>query len=158
MSERVRFGWEPLEKLLLEPNIQDLIRQYWEELSPLRRTGHRLDIDWAELIRRDRAGIFSIWTARVGPTLAGFISFYLQPHLFYQTVLMAVDAGHYLAPAFRDNSRIGFRMWRTVEVALEERGVKVIMAHDNAERPLMPFFLALGYDPRSTIFWKVIGQ
>jgi hypothetical protein len=27
------------------------------------------------------------------------------------------------------------------------------MLHDNGDRPLMPFFLALGAEPRSTIFW-----
>lgn len=150
-----RFGWEPLERLLAEPNVPDMIRQYAEELSPIRHIA-RPDIDWDELVRRDRLGTFAVWAARSGPTLAGFISFYIEPHLFYRTTLFAVDAGHYLAPAFRDNDRIGFRMWRTVEVPLKERGVIVIMAHDNAERPLMPFFLALDYHPRSTMFWRVL--
>ena len=155
MIERVRFGWESLAELLKEPNLPDMIRQYREELSPIRHVA-KLDIEWGEFLKRDREGTFAVWTARVGSTLAGFISFYIAPHLFYQTTLFAIDAGHYLAPAFRDNSRVGFRMWRTCEIALRERGVRVIMAHDNAERPLMPFFLALGFEPRSTMFWKVI--
>lgn len=156
MKERVSFGWEPLEELLKEANLVDLITEYREELSPIRDTA-KLDIDWPELVRRDREGTFVVWAARVGPTLAGFISFYLAPHIFYRTTKFAIDAGHFLSPPFRDNSRIGFRMWRTATGALEERGVKVIMAHDNAYRPLMPFFLALGFEPRSTMFWKVIG-
>lgn len=155
--EPVRFGWEPLEELLKEPNLADLVRQYADEYSPIRHIAE-VDIDWPELVRRDREGAFAVWAARVGPTLAGFVSFYLWPHLFYRTTLFAVDAGHFLAPTFRDNSRIGFRMWRTAERALEERGVRVIVAHDNAERPLMPFFLALGFEPRSTMFWKVIER
>lgn len=157
MSERTRFGWEKLEVLLAEPNLPDMIRQYWAELSPLRHIAEP-DIDWPEFINRERQGMFQVWAARVGPTLAGFVAFHITPHLYYKTTLFAIDGGHYLAPAFRDNSRIGFRMWRTAEVALEQRGVRVIYAHDNAERPLMPFFLALGFKPLSTMFIKVIGQ
>lgn len=172
-SHRTSFSWEPLEELLREPNVKDLIRDYHDELSPLKGVAP-LDIDWEELLRRDREGRFAVWAAYVqhsengtlnntetlknaDATLAGFVSFHLQPHVFYRTTLFAVDAGHYLSPGFRDNSRIGFRMWRTAVAALEERGVKVIMAHDNADRPLMPFFLALGFHPRSTMFWKIIG-
>lgn len=152
---RASFSWEPLEELLREPNVKDLIRDYHDELSPLKGFAP-LDVDWEELLRRDRLGSFAVWAARADKTLAGFVSFYLEPHVFYRTTLFAVDAGHYLSPGFRDNSRIGFRMWRTACAALEERGVKVIMAHDNADRPLMPFFLALGFHPRSTMFWKII--
>ena len=115
-----------------------------------------LDPNFASMIGGEKSGIIVTWTARVGPTLAGFICFHLLYHLNYRTVRFAMETGHFLAPQFRAKGRIGFRMWRTAEVALEERGARVIMAHDNAERPLMPFFLALGYDPRSTIFWKIL--
>jgi len=151
---RIEFGWEPLAEILAEPNIRDLLVSYYEELSPLAGI-FPIDVDWDELLRRDRAGAYAVWTVHVAGTLAGFVSFYLQPHLFHRTVLAAIDAGHYLSPTFRDQGRIGYRLWKTAIAALEERGVKYIMAHDNSLRPLLPFFLALGFEPRSTIFWKV---
>lgn len=157
MPRRTVFGWQPLADILKEPNVRELITSYCQELSPIRDVAP-LDPDWDELLRRDREGKIAIWTAHVEETLAGFIMFYLTPHLFYKSTLMAMDGGHYLAPGFRGAGRLGYAMWRSAGVALEERGVKVIMAHDNAARPLLPFFLALGYEPRSTIFWKILGD
>lgn len=149
-ADRVTFGWERLEFLLKEPNIRDLIEAYWEELSPIKHIP--LDMDWPRLLDLEAQGIYRVWSARVGGTLAGFVSFYVQPHVYYRTVLFAVDGGHFLAPAFRDKGMVGWRMWRTLKSALKEEGVRVAMLHDNAKRPLMPFFLALGAEPLSTMW------
>ena len=155
MAERVRFGWEKLADILTGANVQDLILAYWEELSPVKDAAP-LDVDWDWLKRMEGEGQLLIWTARVNGTLAGFIAFQVHPHFTSRRTLFAFDCGHYLAPPFRDNSRIGFRMWRTALAGLRAKGVRVVMAHDNAGRPLMPFFLALGFEPRSTIFFKVL--
>jgi len=148
--DKLTFGWERLSILLKEPNIRDLLVSYWSELSPLK--GHRLDIDWARLLRHEAEGIYRIWTVRVNGTLAGFAAFYVQTHMYHKGVLAAVDGGHYLAPAFRGKGMVGWRMWRSAKAALIEEGVQFIMAHDNAKRPLMPFFLALGFEPLSTMW------
>jgi len=149
-NDKLSFGFERLEILLREPGIRDLIENYWLELSPF--TDLPLDIDWARLLRHEAEGIYRIWTARVNGTLAGFVSFYVQTHVYHRTALAAVDGGHYLAPEFRDKGMIGWRMWRSAKAALIEEGVRFMMAHDNAKRPLMPFFLALGFEPLSTMW------
>lgn len=154
--ERFRFGWGKLRDLLGEANLPDLIREYWEELSPVKQAAP-LDPDWPGMLALEDAGQLKIWTARAERTLVGFIGFQVFPHMHHRSTLFAFDVGHFLSPEFRDNGRLGFRMWRTAETALKAEGVKVIMAHDNADRPLLPFFLALGYEPRSTLFMKVIG-
>jgi hypothetical protein len=152
---KLRFGWEPIKVLLAEPNVRDLIVAYYEELSPLKGIA-KLDPNWEGMVQAEKDGVFCVWTARVDQTLAGFITFHLLYHMHYRNTLFAQDAGHFLAPLFRDKGRIGYRMWKTVEPALRVRGAKIIMAHDNAYRPLMPFFLALDYEPRSTMFWKAL--
>ena len=151
----LRFGWGSLPALLEEPNVRDLVRAYYDELSPLKEIVLP-DPNWPAMIQAEKDGVFCVWTARVNGTLAGFVIFHLLYHLNYRSTLFAMDAGHFLAPAFRNRGRIGYRMWRTVEPALREKGVKVVMAHDNAVRALMPFFLALDYEPRSTLFWKAL--
>ena len=148
--EKLTCGWERLEILLKEPGVRDLITEYWEELSPVQHLP--LDIDWARLLKHEADGIYRIWTARVGGTLAGFAAFYVQTHMYHRTVLAAIDAGHYLAPEFRDKGMVGWRMWRSAKAALKDEGVVFIMCHDNAKRPLMPFFLALGFEPLSTMW------
>ena len=44
-------------------------------------------------------------------------------------------------------------MWKTAEAALKAEGVRMAIMHDNAARPLMPFFLALGAEPMSIWYW-----
>ncbi len=148
--DKLNCGWERLEFLLKEPGIRDLITEYFEELSPF--TDIPLDIDWGRLLDQERAGIYRIWTARVNNTLAGFAAFYVQTHMYFRTRVIAVDAGHYLSSEFRNNGRIGYKMWKSAMVALKEEGAMAIMAHDNACRPLMPFFLSLGLEPLSTMW------
>jgi hypothetical protein len=148
--DKLTCGWERLEFLLKEPGVRDLITEYFEELSPF--TDLPLDIDWARLLRHEADGIYRIWTARVNGTLAGFAAFYVQTHMYHRSVLAAIDGGHYLSPEFRGKGMVGWRMWRSAKAALIEEGVRFIMAHDNAKRPLMPFFLALGFEPLSTMW------
>jgi hypothetical protein len=102
------------------------------------------------------AGIYKLWVARVGPTLAGGIEWQIAPTLNAMTTMFGIDCGHFLTPTFRDIPRLGYRMWREAFAALEREGVKVVMSHDNVKHPLMPFFLALGMKPTGTIYQKVL--
>lgn len=157
MSAKTSFRWEALETLLAEPNIRELLTSYWQELSPIRHIP--VDIDWPQLIEWERKGIYRVWAARVDGTLAGFAAFYIQPHVYYRTVPFAVDGGHYLAPAFRDTGeRLGARMWWTAKAALKHGGVQVGLLHDNALRPLSPFFLSIGARPFSSMWLLDLTQ
>ncbi len=147
---KTSFGWEKLETLLAEPNIRDLLTSYWQELSPIKHLP--LDIDWPRILDWERQGIYRVWAARVDGTLAGFAAFFIQPHMYYRSTVFAVDGGHYLAPAFRDKGMLGWRMWRSLKAELQREGILVGMLHDNSVRPLMPFFLALGAEPLSTMW------
>lgn len=152
---KTTYRWEALRTVLAEPNAADLIRAYHEELSPLRDAAE-VDPDWDRLQRMEAEGIYRLWACRVDSTLAGFVSFMIAPHHNYRRILFALDMGHYLAPAYRNEpGMIGLRMWKTAEAALRELGVKTIMAHDG-QRSLLPFFLHLGYHPRATLYWKAL--
>lgn len=151
MRSKTSFGWENLETILAEPNIRELLVSYWEELSPVKHLP--LDPDWPRMLEWERQFIYRVWVARVGGTMAGFISFFVQPHFLHRHTLFAVDAGHYLAPAFRDTSAmVGIRMWRSAKAALIDEGVQVAFLHDNALRPLSPFLLAIGARPFSAMW------
>jgi hypothetical protein len=153
---KVVCGWESLETILAEPNIRELLTSYWRELSPIKHIP--LDIDWPRILAWEREFLFRVWTCRVDGTLAGFITFLVQPHFLHKSVLSAVDHGHYLSPAFRGNGMVGMRMWRSAERALKELGVKMCFLHDNALRPLSPFFLALGARPFSSMWLWVSDE
>jgi hypothetical protein len=127
-----------------------LLTSYWRELSPVKHLP--LDIDWDRLLTWERQFIFRVWACRVDGTLAGFITWMVQPHFLHRNTLTAIDHGHYLAPAFRGNGMIGMRMWRSAKVALKDLGVEICFTHDNALRPLSPFFLAIGARPFSAMW------
>ena len=151
MADKTTYRWEPLATILAEPNVRELIEAYWTELSPIK--GLPLDIDWDLLLGWEREFRFRVWVARVNGTLAGFITFVVQPHFLHKSTLFALDHGHFLGHAFRDTGqRIGARMWSTAKVALKELGVEISFLHDNALRPLSPFFLSLGARPFSAMW------
>ncbi len=147
---KVVCGWESLETILAEPNIREVLTGYWEELSPIKHLP--LDVDWPRILEWERQFIFRVWACRVDGTLAGFITFQIAPPILHKSTLFAIDYGHYLAPAFRDKGMVGMRMWRSVERALKELGVQMAFIHDNALRPLSPFFLAIGARPFSAMW------
>jgi len=150
-SQRIICGWEQLETILAEPNIRELLTQYWRELSPIKHIP--LDIDWPRILEWERQFIFRVWACRVDGTLAGFITFQIAPPILHKSTLFAIDYGHYLAPAFRDTaSMVGARMWWSGRRALKELGVEIGMLHDNALRPLSPFFLSIGARPFSSMW------
>ncbi len=153
---KARYGWAKLAEVLAEPNAADMIRAYHEELSPLKGL-IPVRPDWERKQRLEDEGVYRIWVARVGGTMAGYLSFQIFPHPDYMGVPFAFDAGHYLAPAFRDmQARLGFRMWRTCEIALRKMGVRFVMSHDNVSRPLMPFFVGMNYAPLGGLYMKAL--
>lgn len=142
--------------LLAEANVRDLLVEYWTELSPVKDAAP-LNPDFARMLALEEAGIRRFWACRVDGTLAGFICWDITEHLNYKGTPFAIDAGHYLSPAFRDKGRIGYRMWRSSIAALKALGVRVALAHDNAGS-LVPFFLALGFEPRSVVYWRDLSE
>jgi hypothetical protein len=155
VTAKTTYRWEKLADVLAEPNAADMIRAYVEELSPLRDTV-AVNPDWGRLQRLEAEGVYRLWAARVGGTLAGYISFFVAPHHNYKDTLSALDGGHYLAPCYRDTpGRIGLHMWKTAEAALRDLGVQYVAVHDG-QRSLLPFLLHLGYHPRATLYWKVL--
>lgn len=152
----VTFGWQPIAEILDEPNLRELIEAYWEELSPLKDVAP-LAPDFDQMMWLEDKGMHRVWTARSEEgLLIGFIGFHLCRHLNYRTTLFAMDSGHYLDPLCRNEDWTGVRMWRSALDALKEIGVRVVIAHDNAARPLDAFFIRLGFKPRSKLFWRAL--
>ncbi len=145
-----------LASFLAEPNIQDFLTAYRDELWPC--PDIPVVFEWDGMAEEEARGVYKVWTAHVGPTLVGYVSFYIKPYANAKTTLFAADGGHFLMPDVRDTrARIGWRMWKTAALALKAEGVKVLMMHDNTSRSLAPFFLGLGAEPRSVVYWLRLG-
>ena len=145
--------WESVAELLKEAGLRDLLVAYWEELGPYKGVAP-LAPDFDTMMKWEQEGQYRVWVARVDGALAGMIGFQTVPHLHYCTTSFAIDMGHYLSPAYRGKGLLGIKMWASACAALKELGVKIVIAHDNAVHPLDSFFERLGFEARSTLFWK----
>lgn len=151
----LRFGWEPLERVFSEPNLLDLLREHWEDLA-VYKDKLPLEPDLPRYRALEAAGVYRLWTARDGKTLAGYIGWFLQPHIHHKSTVLAFDDLYILSAPYR-RGWAGIRMFTTCLDALKELGVtRVIMhskIHYQADRGgLEPLFRRLGFDPIDTLW------
>lgn len=156
---RVTFQWEPLRRILAEPNINDLLREHWRELG-VHQTEMPLDPDYDRMCALDDAGVFKVWTARDGKTLVGYLAFYVQPHIHYKSTLTAVEDLYMLSASHR-KGMTGYRMFVTAIEALKELGVRRIYLHTKVhlykERGgLGHFFERLGFVHTDNFFSRIL--
>jgi GNAT superfamily N-acetyltransferase len=159
MQMTLRYGWESFRLLLDEPNLSDLLRGHWEELG-VHKDRMPLDPDFARFVQLEDAGLFRVWTARDGKTLAGYLAFFIQPHLHYKSTPTATEDLFLLAPAYRQGLN-GVRLFTTAFDALRELGVKRIICHSKvhfeAERGgLDKLFAHLGFEHTDRIWSRML--
>lgn len=155
----LRHGWEPMRKLLDEPNLADLLDQHWNELA-VHRDAMPLDPDYQRFVALDEAGLFRVWTARDGKTLVGYLAWFIQPHLHYKSTLTAVEDLLLLSPPYRQGMA-GVRMFTSSFDALKELGVKRIIVHSKvhfqADRGgLDKLFGYMGFEHTDKVWSKML--
>jgi len=155
----VTFGWQSCRKLFAEPNLWDLINEQQGDLGVLQTP---VDPDFARFIQLEDMGLFFAWVAREGDRLAGYIGWFVQPHLFHKTTLHAVDCGYLLSRPYR-KGMTGYRMFSSALEALEEMGVKRVMLHHKIhyrgahDRDQAMLFERLGFVHTDDIYSKALG-
>lgn len=150
------FGWESVARLLDEPNLEEMLRAHWQELS-VQKDELPLDTDYQCLVDQNDRGLYRVWGARNGKTLVGYLAFYIfcPPH--HRGTLIAVDDGYYLDPAYRVGWN-GVKMWRAALDALAQLGVKGVIGNDRLhfqkERGgIGAIFRRLGGTPTDRLWW-----
>lgn len=159
VKTRVTFGWEPVSRILQEPNIKDLILEHWRELA-VHKDEMPLDPDYGRMLAADDAGLFKVWAARDGKTLVGYVAFWIQPHAHYKSTLTAVEDLYMLTASHR-KGLTGYRMFTSAIAALKHRGVKRCYMHSkvhwNKERGGMAvLFERLGFVNTDMLWSKIL--
>lgn len=152
----LKFGWEPLSTVFAEPNLPELLKEHWHDLG-VHKEAMRLDPDWQRYRALEEAGIYHAWTARDGKALAGYVGWFVQPHLHYKSTLTAADDLYLLSAAYRRGTA-GLRMLSSSIEALKKLGVQRVIVHSKvhfeAERGgLGPLFRRLGFEHMDE-FWS----
>lgn len=127
-GSRLTFGWESVRVLFAEPNLADLLRAHWEELA-VTKEDCPLDPDFKRFVELEDLGIFKVWAARDGATLAGYLAWFIQPHLHYRSTLHAVEDLFLLSAPYR-RGLAGYRMFTSVFDALRELSVRRCIVHE----------------------------
>jgi GNAT superfamily N-acetyltransferase len=153
------FAWEPVSRLLDEPNLDEMLRAHWEELSA-HKDEMPLDVDYQRLVDYNDQNIYRVWTARDGDTLVGYIAFYVFVPPHHRRTVIAVDDGYYLEPAYRLGWN-GVRMWRGALDALAEMGVIGVIGHDKLHFQrqrggIGAIFRRLGFEPTDRLWWLTL--
>lgn len=147
------FGWEPLDDLLAEPNVRELLLLQYEEFGGLRED-IPLDPDIGRMREAEKLGVFRLWAARRDGRLVGFIEWHISPTFHHRSTLYAIDGGHFVHPD--EGAWTWLRMWRAALAALLELGCRVVLAHDNPHRPLDRAFDRLGFQPAGSLYVRTL--
>ena len=122
---RLTYQWEPMSRLLDEPNVGDLLHGHWEEVG-VHKDQMPLDPDFERYVELNEAGLYRVWTARDGDMLAGYIGWFVQPHLHHRRTLTAVQDLYLLSPSHR-RGLAGYHMFTSAFDALRDLGVKRVI-------------------------------
>jgi GNAT superfamily N-acetyltransferase len=155
----VKFGWEPVDTLIAEPNAADLLREHYEALG-VHKEKLKLDVAWGALSAAEAEGRFRVWTARDDGLLAGYLGLWIIRHGHFQETLMAVEDSFLLSAPYR-KGWTGIRMLKEVIAALREMGVGLLIIHEKvhfvaARGGLGKLYRRLGFYHSDNLWSKVL--
>jgi hypothetical protein len=146
------FAWEPLDRVVREPNFGDLARAHWEEAGILKDV-MPLDVDVERMLWLAEKGMYRAWTARDGDTLAGYIGFLFNTPLPFKSTPTVYEDMFTLAPAYRAGWN-GYNLLASAIDAIRQLDVRVIVF--SVPDRLTPLFDRLGCSAAGTLRIKVL--
>lgn len=149
----------PVREVLAQPNLHDLLRAHWDELA-VHKEAMPLDPDFERFRQLGDMGLFRVWAAMDGPTLVGYMGWFIQPHIHYRSTLTAVEDLFLLSASYR-RGLTGYRFFATAIDALRELGVKRVVLHtkthfEQERGGLARFFERLGFEHTDDLYSRMI--
>lgn len=139
------------------PELRELFPKHHVELG-LFRDRMPLDPDYAEYVRRERAGELFLTTGRRDGSIVAYYVACVRPGFHYRSTLTGTMDIAYVVPEYR-NRGLALPLFRLTERELQRRGVRVWYSGCKLHNPLgMPrLHEALGFMPADQYFVKWIG-
>lgn len=139
------------------PELAAIFPRHWEELA-LFRDKMPLAPQFAEYIRRERAGQLFLVTVRVDGRIAAYYTAQVAPGFHYGATLTAHMDMMFVVPDQRERG-LALPLFRKVEDELRRRGVQLWYSGYKAHKPnqldrLLP---RLGFQPADVYMVKWIG-
>lgn len=132
----------------------DLYCKHWQELGL--DLDLKIDPDIEKMTILEKAGAFTVVTAREDGRLVGYLLAVVSTHLHYRSSpkMFIVDA-YYILPEFRNGT--GVRMFRFAEKLAHSLGAIKIYLSCKVHKDHSKLFTALGYRLSDYAFIKRIG-
>jgi GNAT superfamily N-acetyltransferase len=132
----------------------DIIQRHYEEIA-LSKNAQKLDPDWDEYDRLEKAGRVWLLTARHRDKLVGYFVMLVSTHLHYRTMTIALEDIHYLDPEYRK----GWTGYRLISIAVKEMkraGIKKCVLRTKLFKNHGKLFERLGFVPEDEVWSKIL--
>lgn len=134
--------------------IQPLLEMHYDELT-MHKEVVKLDPDWQRYAELEHAGKLHIYTARQDGVLIGYSFFFLQPHIHYRSLMVAMNDVLFLHPDHR-NGMTGIRLIKTSEQGMKSLGAHKIVWHAKYSNDLQSILQRLGYAKEEAMLAKIL--
>jgi hypothetical protein len=134
----------------LWPLMQKHLEAHWQEVGGFPE--HKPDLDVEKSMDLQNQGALACFAARDGETLVGYVVDFIQFHLHYKTVKVAICDVHYIAPEYRAKCARG--LTKFVEKVEREMGVFARITRSKRANRAGDFFKAMGYTEAEVAWLK----
>lgn len=145
------FGWMPIGELLID-GFDLMAERHWREVG-LDQGRVPLKPDWPRYQKLEEAGILRCWAARDGHALAGYIFWFVQPHIHYSATQHAFCDIYYLDPAWRRGWTAYCMFKSSLDRLKADFGVEKAYLFEKLHLPTRAgMFKRLGFQPIETTY------
>lgn len=133
-------------------DVGPLLQMHYQELT-LHKQSVKLEPMWERYTLLEAMGGFVIYTARAGDALIGYSAFFVNAHMHYAELTVAVNDVLFLHPDHR-TGRTGVRLIRFCEQELAERAGKITW-HAKYSNELAEILERMGYMREEIVLSKL---
>jgi hypothetical protein len=148
----ITFNIEPV--LDCKEEMLSLLDEHYEELT-LNKHVVKLNPNWSEYDRREKAGKFVYLTARDGDTLIGYSAWFVDYHIHYADLKVAMNDVIFLKKEYRQGMT-GIKLIKYSEKVVRELGVNKVAWHIKESNDFRPILQRMGYAEEDIIVGKII--
>lgn len=148
----ITYKVEPV--LLCKNEMLELLNQHYEELT-LNKHVIKLNPDWAEYDRREKAGKFVLITMRDKTTLIGYSAWFINAHIHYMDLIVASNDVLYLKKEYR-TGMTGVKLLKKSEEIIKALGANKLTWHIKESNDFSPILKRMGYGVEDIIVGKLI--
>lgn len=136
----------------IKHEIRPLIEAHYQEIA-LNKEKIKLNPDWKEYARLDRAGALRCFTARKDGDLIGYFVVIVNKSLHYQDHLFAYNDVIFLAKGHR-KGLTGVKLIKFASECMEAEGVSLMMVNTKVHQSFDKILERLGYNLIERVYSK----